>query len=153
MDRFRRYYLRHKEQLAQKRQTEEWKRYHHEWYLNHKQEHLKKCVDYAREHREQVNVNNRQYYQSHREEILRKTHEYRGSHKKECSARKKANQIQLEPACEFCGSTKNLERHHPDYLEPLIVLTTCKTCHSYLGIAGVETQDIFDSGNRSIERG
>lgn len=36
--------------------------------------------------------------------------------------------------CEFCGSTKNLEAHHPDYAYPQIIVTACTKCHHWLKI-------------------
>lgn len=31
--------------------------------------------------------------------------------------------------CEICGSTENLSMHHPDYNNPLEVVTLCGSCH------------------------
>lgn len=40
----------------------------------------------------------------------------------------------LEPAkaCDICGSTRNLEYHHPDYSKPLEVVPLCRSCHKLL---------------------
>ena len=32
--------------------------------------------------------------------------------------------------CELCGEPKRLEKHHPDYSKPLLVVWVCKPCHS-----------------------
>ena len=40
--------------------------------------------------------------------------------------------LPLGDMCEFCGSVENLERHHPDYDYPHIIVTCCSTCHKYL---------------------
>ena len=42
-----------------------------------------------------------------------------------------AGRIQREP-CHFCGSTENLEMHHPDYSQPLRIYWLCRTCHRKL---------------------
>lgn len=31
--------------------------------------------------------------------------------------------------CQMCGLNKKLERHHPDYLLPLLIVWLCKPCH------------------------
>ncbi len=36
--------------------------------------------------------------------------------------------IRKEP-CYFCGSTTNVEMHHPDYSKPLRVYWLCRICH------------------------
>ena len=33
-------------------------------------------------------------------------------------------------ACEGCGLPKRLERHHPDYARPTLVVWMCKPCHA-----------------------
>lgn len=40
--------------------------------------------------------------------------------------------IPLNPNCEFCGNKEKLQRHHPDYDEPLIIVTCCKECHEWV---------------------
>ena len=32
-------------------------------------------------------------------------------------------------ACQMCGLRKRLERHHPDYGLPLLIVWLCKPCH------------------------
>ena len=36
------------------------------------------------------------------------------------------------PECEFCGDTKSLVLHPPDYRFPLITVTCCQTCHKWI---------------------
>lgn len=31
--------------------------------------------------------------------------------------------------CQMCGLPKKLERHHPDYDLPLLIVWLCKPCH------------------------
>lgn len=32
-------------------------------------------------------------------------------------------------ACEDCGETDGLERHHPDYSQPALIQVLCRACH------------------------
>jgi protein-arginine kinase activator protein McsA len=34
------------------------------------------------------------------------------------------------PPCEKCGSTENVQRHHPDHAQPLLVKFLCQQCHT-----------------------
>lgn len=34
------------------------------------------------------------------------------------------------PLCECCGLPKRVEKHHPDYSKPLLVMWLCKQCHA-----------------------
>ena len=36
--------------------------------------------------------------------------------------------IKREP-CRDCGATEDLEKHHPDYSEPLNIVWLCRKCH------------------------
>lgn len=42
--------------------------------------------------------------------------------------------IPLKGACEICGGTDRLQRHHKDYGKPLEVLTLCEICHNALEV-------------------
>ena len=35
----------------------------------------------------------------------------------------------LDEKCKLCGSKESLLRHHPDYSQPMFVITLCKSCH------------------------
>lgn len=43
--------------------------------------------------------------------------------------RKRAQKIQMKNRCEKCGTKKNLQRHHPDYSKPELIMTLCQDCH------------------------
>jgi hypothetical protein len=46
--------------------------------------------------------------------------------------------VPLGKECELCPEddkrTENLERHHPDYDYPLIIVTTCQECHEWVEV-------------------
>jgi hypothetical protein len=59
------------------------------------------------------------------------TREWRAKHKDRARAHVMAEQLGKGPElCEGCGLKKRLEKHHPDYSKPLLVVWLCKPCHA-----------------------
>ena len=50
------------------------------------------------------------------------------------TARKQAQRAVKATACEVCGSTDRLQRHHPNLSRPLEVTVLCQACHASLHI-------------------
>lgn len=74
--------------------------------------------------------NNRQVY---REQHRKNKKVYQERHPKEYRAIQNArNNIPLGTCCEFCRSVEDLMRFHPDYDYPLIILTVCRECRSWI---------------------
>ena len=44
--------------------------------------------------------------------------------------------LPLDKECTLCKSNKRLERHHPDYSKPLLIITLCKSCHYKIHFGG-----------------
>ena len=123
-----RYYREHKEEIAVKRK---------QYYLEHREELLARNHEYYRLNREKRLAHDRDYYRNHREELLAKKKEYYYNNQKKRAAKATAwYRIPLSSECNSCGSTENLERHHPDYNKPLEIITLCRRCHArlHLGI-------------------
>lgn len=38
--------------------------------------------------------------------------------------------LERKRLCEGCGLPKRLEKHHPDYSKPLVIVWLCKPCHA-----------------------
>lgn len=58
---------------------------------------------------------------------------WRGSHRKVHRAIRLAQAcVPLGSCCELCGSVGDLMRFHPDYDYPLIVVTVCRECRSWI---------------------
>ena len=59
---------------------------------------------------------------------------------------RRRDKLDVEP-CYFCGSTSDIEMHHPNYHRPMAVYWLCRICHSKLhGMArvsafGVDTKN------------
>lgn len=45
--------------------------------------------------------------------------------------RYKKNKL-MKNECQTCGSSNNLQMHHPDYSQPILVMTLCASCHRNL---------------------
>lgn len=62
----------------------------------------------------------------------RVTREWRRAHRDRLKAHNKAARTRMEKpeTCEGCGLSKRLEKHHPDYAQPLLVVWLCKPCHA-----------------------
>ena len=113
-----RYYLKHKEEVKEKHKR--WR----EQNPNYWHEHDKK-------RRPEGSAKLR--YQINREQQLASKREYCIHHRFEVSVRDQARyHVPLASSCELCDSTENLERHHLDYSEPLIIVTLCTSCHQYI---------------------
>lgn len=99
------------------------------YYYRHREE----CLEYHRQHyrknRERILARKRKHRQEHHDEILQKQKEYRERNKIKIRAHNLASSIPLGHQCSLCGSTENLERHHPDYSKPLEIVTLCESCH------------------------
>lgn len=55
-----------------------------------------------------------------------------------------ARYLKAQSKCEICDSKEKLQKHHPDYDEPEVIVTLCKECHTEvtlddLGIQRIET--------------
>lgn len=89
-----------------------------------------KARQYYYDHRDEQLANRRCYYAEHKKEELNHSRNYYKRHSKRVKARNQARYyIPLKNKCEICGSTENLQRHHPDYSKSLQVMTVCKKCH------------------------
>jgi len=86
-----------------------------EWEIANREKILLWHRNYQKAHQEQRNEYNRTYGLKRKPQIRAKNLAY-----KHCSLKEK---------CEVCGSTHNLQRHHPDYSKPLEVMTLCRDCH------------------------
>lgn len=60
------------------------------------------------------------------------TRQWRAKHPDRHAAHNRAAKARIErPAlCEGCGLRKRLDKHHPDYSKPLLVVWLCKPCHA-----------------------
>ena len=102
---------RHKEKLKEKRRI---------WYRGHPNYSTIKSREWRTDNKER-----------NQERHRRNNKTYESRHPEKHIAQRMANDKNLPLAsnCERCGSTEQLERHHPDYSKPLSIVTLCHSCH------------------------
>ena len=107
--------------------------------------HLGKCKDCTRhdvaDHREKNLESIREYDRKRGKTAKRialstaRTAEYRKTHPERMAANNAAQRavasgkIKRKDQCELCGVGGRLEKHHPDYDQPLLVVFLCSACH------------------------
>lgn len=112
--------------------------YHKKWLLIG--EHAKKCSNRFKEwvkenksrddelHQTWRKNNWDKYLESHRVGQLK----YASKNPEKIAAQQLAGRNRkrlIKEFCEDCGSNQRLEMHHPDYSQPLKVITLCHKCH------------------------
>ena len=132
----RKYYQQHRVEKA---------RYARKSYQDHKRKRLAHDHNYYREHKKEKLAYAHRYYESNRNEILIKHKEYRETHGKQQIAKGMIQyNVPVGSHCENCGSTENLDRHHPNYDEPLEIVTLCRSCHETLHSKVAELKRQFE---------
>ena len=95
---------------------------------------LKKTRAHNREYIRKAIAENPEKFRKRSSEWRKKHPEFMRNYRKKVplmtAAHNKAIRNIDAKKCEVCGSTENLERHHPDYSKPLEVQVLCKRCHN-----------------------
>jgi hypothetical protein len=92
--------------------------------------------EYARERRkipevkEQINIRQREHYKNNKLAYKEIQLRYSKKYPEKKAAHRAARNIPLDKQCFHCGSTENLQKHHPDYSKPKYIITVCKSCHT-----------------------
>jgi hypothetical protein len=129
---YKNYYQEHKEKMRET--NRQWLKDHPEYKR-----------EYAQKHKKEINERKRKYYQKHPEKhdkikkwkkdnpekIAKYSETWILNHpeKKEAQIEATKSISVLDAKCQLCGSTENLQRHHPDYSKPLEVWILCRPCH------------------------
>lgn len=61
--------------------------------------------------------------------IKRSQQKYIKNNQEKKAAQRAARIVKSKGKCIFCGSTKNIHKHHPDYRKPLGIIELCQRCH------------------------
>jgi hypothetical protein len=116
--------------LYQKQNKEKEKLRARRYYSQNRESKILKMREYRLQEPEKTRLQSRKSQAKHKTERSERFRIYqkenRTKRRAEQQARRKTG---LQPKCFFCGSTENLERHHPDYNKPLEVLTVCHRCN------------------------
>lgn len=129
----------HKEKINEyaKKRREEHPEFRQQYYLDHKEQENLKSIEYRQNHPKEISAYNRLYRMVHREELKIDKRKWSEANKDKQVAETQAYyRIPLGNECELCGSSKFLERHHPDYAEPLLIVTLCRSCHKIVHMRG-----------------
>lgn len=82
------------------------------------------------ENPEPFNARAREFQEKHADKKSAGHKRYVKEFPEKIQAEKKAQlNIKIDKPCVVCGSTENLQRHHPDYSKPLEVVILCPACH------------------------
>ena len=133
LERKRQYYQTHKEQWSNYEKT-------HRKELNVKiRERRKNPLSHnsrltierkwKKENPETMKVARKNWINNHPEKIIAYNREQRILYPDKFKLHNHARFLPLNNECEICSSIKDLEKHHPDYSEPEIVITLCHECH------------------------
>ncbi len=98
------------------------------YYYRNKEKKLRYQREYRMKNKEMMKVHRKRWYDNHKKERA----DYRKSHRKQLRAEEQGRSIPLSDSCLLCGSKENLIRHHPDYDEPLQIVTVCRVCHAHV---------------------
>jgi len=82
------------------------------------------------EHKEEYNKKGEEYRKNNLGKFAEKAKKYRKNHPNQIVAQQQAQKIKLKNECEVCGTTENLQRHHWDYNQPMLINTLCQQCHT-----------------------
>ena len=124
--------------------------YMREWRKKHpeRKEYMK---NYRKEHRTHINELDTKWRHNNPEVIRVSNSNYRVKNKKKKAAQLMAERhISLAEFCELCPEDDiqpAIERHHPDYNYPLIVVFCCKECHHYADKLSPELKEGWLNGN------
>lgn len=89
-----------------------------------------------------------------KESIRKKGSKYRNKNPEKVRAKKilndaKSKGVIKELPCFACGSTEQLEAHHPSYAEPLAVVWLCHKCHMR---THREFRELLRNENKELEK-
>jgi len=96
----------------------------------HLEYYRKQVREWQKNNPDKVKEYKRKFQKNHPEKMMEYVKKYQKNNPEKYEAQQLANhQIPLDSSCLRCGSTEYLERHHPDYDQPLWILTLCHSCH------------------------
>lgn len=113
---YRRQYIRqYKRQyrLTHPQYREKQKKLQAKWLKNH--------PDYHRNYK-------KKWKKAHHSAVLEWNRRYRRRNPDKQFARNKTRFLKFD-RCVLCGAIKKIERHHPDYAQPLLIIPLCHDCH------------------------
>ena len=109
---------------------EEFKKRRHQEYLRDKSNRIKKAMEWQAKNPLRQKKNHQKWQKINRARCCQYSMLNFHKNREKWLARMVAfYSIPIGIQCEVCASTELLERHHPDYSHPTIIVTLCKFCH------------------------
>jgi len=131
-------------------EKEELKKYHKEYYQKNKEKMKAHSRIYQKENKERYRTLKNKWRKKNMQKARESFENYKKQNKEKYTEKKRVGQINYSKkypkkikahnqanlkikilnCCEECGSTENLQKHHPDYNKPLYVKILCRNCHT-----------------------
>lgn len=107
------------------------KEYDRKRYQDKKENYKKIHRDYYIENRDKIIQQQSNYNKENKEQINERMKQWRGVNRKIQSAYNKSRGIKIPKGklCENCQKKKAIEKHHPDYNKPKLLIFLCHECH------------------------
>lgn len=105
----------------------EYRRSHPDYRLHEREYHR----EWTKKHPTYYRDRKRQQVKTESGKVLARLHQaiQRKRHPNRIKARLHGRYVEQDTKCAKCGSLEHLERHHPDYSNPDLVITLCRSCH------------------------
>jgi len=89
-------------------------------------------------------IRGKQRVHTEKEKRLARQRAYRAMHPERLKAQQRARRkIKKVRPCEFCGSHEYIQRHHPDYSQPLKIIWCCSVCHHAIHDGNMPLEDML----------
>lgn len=128
------------------------KDYDHQYYLAHRHVRIAQANKWQKNHPKQRREICKKYLFRHPEVYASIDKRYKQKNRQKIRCRDKTRyNFPLGENCCKCGTTDNLQRHHPDYSRPDYFLTVCQPCHTKITLSDFKAQPKKQEQDQIVE--